>query len=1403
MNNLDKYYDGIITQDNRIRTNTYPQLVDFLQNPKSSCASDCLDRLIDGLAGWVNSSNFKVSLHGLDVLHLLVNRMGESFRPYVPNVLEPTVSRLGDMRDEVREASQNLLLSLMHPASSPSFVIDRIWPQASVHKQFRVREGICTCLQNLLNHYGAKSLQLSKIVPSLIKLMDDSNVQVRDSALLALAEIYRHVGEKVRTDILRKGLSQTKIALINNKFDDVKMSGDMLPSAITGHMTSSFKAADDIDHSKPPRGVMSAPPASRVKPSKTTSKAGAGAVSEDMFTKSFDQVPRINMFSGRDVEDKLQHAYSLLTDSNVDWEKRVQELKVCRAVVLEGGANYDEFYTQVRQMETAFIQAVKDLRSQVVREACITIAFYAQNLESRLEHFCEMLLPPLLSLVSNSAKVMASSGSTAIKFIIQHVHSQRLIPILIEHTKSKANTTRRYSYELMEALLGMWQTHHIERHVASLQESIKRGISDADSESRIFARKAFWLFSQHFKQHADTLYDSLDASRQKQLQGELSNASSSNSINSQPSGRQFHGSHDMTDSITSSNFNYEKHTREPARSSARGRLGSNRTGILSSGYGYLAPPPNRNMGRSSSAQDLPHMLSKASPRHMPRQHSGSQQNVVGGYGSLPRPRKPLTTSSHTDHQSNGTSTIKRRTSQSQPGSRSNSPSSRLFLSSTSSGQSSMSRPRRKSNIPRSQGTSRETSPARYGYSARGTTPIRQRTTSQSSTNSPRYIDGTQDTADLLAQKLSGQLNRRYDYNSDDDAGSEVSSLHSETISQFGASSRCTEDVGDILRLLSSSQWHERKEGLMSLQYYVHNIKSLTPSELRRVTEVFTRMFHDPHAKVFSIFMDTLVEIICIHKHMLHDWLYILLSKMMVKCGGEMLASVASKTLRTLDTIMETFDNISQFTVLMRFLNDGTQSHNFKVKLQYLHYLYQLVQQMEMSEFINNGDTRGAVSKIISWVDEPKSSEIRSAAKSVVGSMFNLNPPELNSLLSALDKSLQNTAHKVLTVHVQGLTDTLDSPVNPLNQMGARPKRASPNPRVSPRNRNRYQSNSSSISDTPSAQPSHRMNPDEIFKSIRQTTADIQNLSINSKLEADEATKERDSTSQDSGIQSSLPDVRSDSPLHNRAIYKPSNYQSTKTNGATLKEIEVGDEFLVDDSDEDMPFDPNDPLSRILKDLSNHDERHEERKRSMEDLINMARKGNNGARWDEHFKTLLLLLLETLGDEDALIRAQALQVLRELIKWETGRFDHYAELTILNVIQAHKDSNKEVFRAAEECAVTLAKSLKPEHSAVVLAKLTDTLEYPLCVAAIKTLTQVIEQMNKEALMDIIHRLTPGLIKGYEHDESTCRKASCFALVALNMKIGDDLKPYLTALTGSKMKLLNLYIKRAEGRPIAGT
>lgn len=132
--------------------------------------------------------------------------------------------------------------------------------------------------------------------------------------------------------------------------------------------------------------------------------------------------------------------------------------------------------------------------------------------------------------------------------------------------------------------------------------------------------------------------------------------------------------------------------------------------------------------------------------------------------------------------------------------------------------------------------------------------------------------------------------------------------------------------------------------------------------------------------------------------------------------------------------------------------------------------------MEMSEFFNNVDSRSAISKIITWVEEPKSADVRTAAKCVIVSMFNLNPPEFSAITSGLQKTFQvgcdtlpiysvihlshtshfnlshsqEITHRVISSHLQGLTDTLDSPVNPLHQMGTRTKPHSPNPRASPR-----------------------------------------------------------------------------------------------------------------------------------------------------------------------------------------------------------------------------------------------------------------------------------------------------------------------------------------------------------------
>lgn len=43
----------------------------------------------------------------------------------------------------------------------------------------------------------------------------------------------------------------------------------------------------------------------------------------------------------------------------------------------------------------------------------------AQQLGTKFDHFAEAVLPSLIALIPNSAKVMASSGSVCIRFVMQ------------------------------------------------------------------------------------------------------------------------------------------------------------------------------------------------------------------------------------------------------------------------------------------------------------------------------------------------------------------------------------------------------------------------------------------------------------------------------------------------------------------------------------------------------------------------------------------------------------------------------------------------------------------------------------------------------------------------------------------------------------------------------------------------------------------------------------------------------------------------------------------------------------------------------------------------------------------------------------------------------------------------
>uniref|UniRef100_A0A8C1PQB3 Cytoplasmic linker associated protein 1a n=1 Tax=Cyprinus carpio TaxID=7962 RepID=A0A8C1PQB3_CYPCA len=1404
--NMEYCLTQVLQKDVARRLQMGSELIDYITDADKchDLESDqtALDKMVDGIAtSWVNSSNFKVrALMGMDLLSALVTRLQDRFRPQVGTVLPSLIDRLGDAKDQVRDQDQTLLLKIMEQSASPQYIWDRMLGGFK-HKNNRTREGVCLCLISTLNTYGAQGLTLSKIVPHICNLLGDPTSQVRDAAMNCLVEIYRHVGEKVRIDLM------SLVSPTDKNFDDEE--------SVDGGRSSSSSSSKGLSNSRRggSMGSMRRPSSA----SGSRDSVSAGAVDEEDFIKAFEDVPAVQIYSSKELEDSLNKIREILSDDKQDWEHRVTALKKVRSLLLAGATEHEGFLQHLRLLEGAFKLSAKDLRSQVVREACITLGHLSSLLGNKFDHGAESIMPTLLNLVPNSAKIIATSGVAAIRLILRQTHFPRLIPIITSNCTSKSVAVRRRCYEFLDLLLQEWQTHTLERHVAVLTETIKKGIHDADSEARSVARKCYWGFHGHYSREAEHLFLALESSYQKALQSHLK---SSDSVVSLPqSDRSSSSSQESLKVNTKANIVYLVSSTPGALQRSRSDIDVNAASSAKSRMSTATSP-----SPFSSAAALP---------------PGSYASLDGAPGKIDGRVRTRRQSSGSAVSANSTVTDSRGRSRAKVVSQSQRKLLILFPIAAGSRSSSPGKllghaygriPRatapatpsdKYSRIPRSQGCSRETSPSRLGIDRFGL--IHQARIS-ASVNAMRVLNtGTEVEAAVADALLLGDsrnkrkpLRRRYE--SDDDANSDASSACSERSysSRNGGIPhylRQTEDVAEVLNHCASSNWSERKEGLLGLQNLLKSQRILSRVELKRLCEIFTRMFADPHSKVFSMFLETLVDFITVHREDLQDWLFVLLTQLLKKMGADLLGSVQAKVQKALDVTRLSFPFDQQFNILMRFIVDQTQTPNLKVKVAILKYIESLARQMDPADFVNSSETRLAVSRIITWTTEPKSSDVRKAAQVVLISLFELNTPEFTMLLGALPKTFQDGATKLLHSHLKNSSNTssVSSPSNTMGRTPARHPTSRTSPLTSPTN-----CSHGGLSPSMLEYDTENMNSDEIFSSLRGVTEAIQSFSYRSQEDLNEPIR-RDGKKDDAVSEGASPG--SDARL---GLDVMEGGRTALDNKTSLLNTPSPRSFAVPRSREFAPYGYGDTITAydksalkeavfdddveqfrdcesihhlvadLLKELSNHNERVEERKGALIELLKIARE-DSLAVWDKHFKTILLLLLETLGDKDHTIRALALRVLKEILRNQPARFKNYAELTIMKTLEAHKDSHKEVVRAAEEAASTLAGSIHPEQCIKVLCPIVQTADYPINLAAIKMQTKVVERIARESLHQLLPDIIPGLLQGYDNTESSVRKASVFCLVSIYSVIGEELKPHLAQLTGSKMKLLNLYIK----------
>ncbi|XP_008566931.1 PREDICTED: protein FAM179B [Galeopterus variegatus] len=196
-------------EDYKNRTQAVEELKQVLGkfNPSSTPHSSLVG-FISLLYNLLDDSNFKV-VHGtLQVLHLLVVRLGEQVQQFLGPVIAASVKVLADNKLVIKQEYMKIFLKLMKEVG-PQQVLCLLLEHLK-HKHSRVREEVVNiCICSLLT-YPSEDFDLPKLSFDLAPALVDSKRRVRQAALEAFAVLASSMGSG-KTSILFKAVDTVEL----------------------------------------------------------------------------------------------------------------------------------------------------------------------------------------------------------------------------------------------------------------------------------------------------------------------------------------------------------------------------------------------------------------------------------------------------------------------------------------------------------------------------------------------------------------------------------------------------------------------------------------------------------------------------------------------------------------------------------------------------------------------------------------------------------------------------------------------------------------------------------------------------------------------------------------------------------------------------------------------------------------------------------------------------------------------------------------------------------------------------------------------------------------------------------------------------------------------------------------
>jgi CLIP-associating protein 1/2 len=352
---------------------------------------------------------------------------------------------------------------------------------------------------------SAGAVALRDALPSLLRALEDPSPGVRDAAVAALQSAHRELGLELRRALeaarVRPGQLREIVGDSPQFVADAPPPGALAPAASAPPVLPT-QPLSPSGVAKPTRAVGGT---LRTAPSARDAAAQAADAPRPLATAIGDDglvhPTPLRCGSERELAAEVEALNASLAPSQ-EWDVRMGALARLEGLVMGGAARMDGFQAALRALRDVLLAQMADRRSSVVKQACHLAVVLAAALGPEFEPHADALLPAIFGVVIISVKVMSDAGVACVRGVLRNCVSPKLAARCAEAARGDRNAKlRSAAFEWLSLALEEWGADAdtgLERHAAALEDALRAGVADADSEARAGARRAAAAYARRW-----------------------------------------------------------------------------------------------------------------------------------------------------------------------------------------------------------------------------------------------------------------------------------------------------------------------------------------------------------------------------------------------------------------------------------------------------------------------------------------------------------------------------------------------------------------------------------------------------------------------------------------------------------------------------------------------------------------------------------------------------------------------------------------------------------------------------------------------------------------------------------------------------------------------------------------